>query len=188
MKKYSLLVVLSFLSLSLFSQKVEDGLRIQVGLPFAKYGKFDKNFKNGSETQYPSFLIQADKPWRDGFRLGAYVGFAGQKNESLFGEFVEVSHTYYRLGGVVSYDLNDLLDAVNISSEFGVDLYASLKTGFSLEHIKADKGITNKENNYLFDLGILIGGRYNISENIDIFTELGYGNAGFVTFGFAFDM
>ena len=102
----------------------------------------------GSETQYPSFLIQADKPWRDGFRLGAYIGFAGQKNESLFGEFVDVTHNYYRLGGVVSYDLNDLLEAINISPEFGVDLYASLKTGISLEHIKADKGITNKENNF----------------------------------------
>lgn len=188
MKKYIILAVLSFLSLSLFSQKIEEGLKIQVGLPFAKYGKFDHNFKNGNETQYPSFLIQADKPWRDGFRLGAYIGFAGQKNESLVDDFTEITYNYYRFGGVISYDLNDLLDAINISPEFGVDLYASLKTGFSLEQIKTEEGINNKENNFLFDLGILIGGRYNISENIDIFTELGYGNAGFVTIGFAFDM
>ncbi|MRT94153.1 hypothetical protein EMN46_14520 [Ancylomarina sp. 16SWW S1-10-2] len=188
MKKYFTLIILSFLSISLFSQNVEDGLRIQVGLPFAKYGKFDKNFKNGSETQYPSLLIQADKPWRDGFRLGAYIGFAGQKNKSSLSEYGNVTYNYYRLGGVVSYDLNDLLEAINISPEFGVDLYASLKTGFSLEHIKVDQGITNKDNNILFDFGILIGGRYNISDNIDVFTELGYGNAGFVTFGLAFKM
>lgn len=188
MKKYFLLLVLSFISLSLFSQKAEEGLRIQFGLPFAKYGKFKHDYKNGNDTQYPSFHIQADKPWRDGFRLGAYLGFAGQKNESLFNEFTEITHTYYRFGGVVSYDLNDLLDAINISPEIGVELYASLKTGFSLEHIKAENGINNKENNFLFDLGVLIGGRYNISENIDIFSELGYGNAGFVTIGFAFDM
>jgi len=188
MRKYFILALLSFLSLSLFAQEQEDGLRIQVGLPFAKYGKFDHNFKNSNETQYPSFLVQADKPWRDGFRLGAYLGFAGQKNESLYNEFTEITHNYYRFGGVISYDLNELLDAINISPEFGVELYASLKTGFSLEHIKAEKGINNKENNFLFDLGVLIGGRYNISEDIDIFTELGYGNAGFVTIGFAFDM
>ena len=188
MKKYFLLIILSFLSLSLFSQKVNDGLRIQVGLPFAKYGKFDKNFKTGSETQYPTFLIQADKPWRDGFRLGAYIGFAGQKNESSSSEYGDVSYNYYRLGGVVSYDLHDLLEAINISPEFGVDLYASLKTGFSLEHIKVDQGITSKDNNILFDFGLLLGGRYNIGDNIDIFTELGYGNAGFVTIGFVFNM
>ena len=188
MKKYFILIALSFLSLSLFSQKTDEGLRVQVGFPFAKYGKFDKNFRNGGKTQYPSFIVQADKPWREGFRLGAYVGFVGQKNESLVGEFTELTHSYYRFGGVVSYDLCDLLDAMNISPEFGVDLYASLKTGFSLEHIKADKGITYKENNLLFDLGVLIGGRYNISETFDVFTELGYGNAGFVTIGFAFDM
>jgi len=188
MKKYFFSITIVFLSLSLFSQEKEEGGRIQVGLPFAKYGKFDHNFKNGDETHYPTFLIQADKPWRKGFRLGAYLGFAGQKNESLFYDFSEITHKYYRFGGVVSYDLNDLLDAINISPEFGVKLYTSLKTGFSLEHIKSEKGINIKENNVLFDLGILIGGRYNISENIDIFTELGYGNAGFVTIGFAFDM
>jgi len=188
MKKSFLIIILSVLSISLFSQKAEDGLRIQVGLPFAKYGKFKHDFKNGSETQYPSFLIQADKPWRDGFRLGAYFGFAGQKNESLLNEFSEMTHNYYRLGGVVSYKLNDLLDAIHISPEFGVELYASLKTGFSLEHIKFEDEINNKENQFLFDLGLLIGGRYNISEDINIFSEIGYGNAGFVTIGLSFDI
>ena len=188
MKRKFFSIILVFLSLSLFAQKNEEGLRIQVGLPFVKYGKFDHDFQKGDETQYPTFLIQADKPWRDGFRLGAYVGFAGQRNESLFYDFSEITHNYYRLGAVVSYDLNDLLDAINISPEIGVELYASLKTGFSLEHIKSEKGINIKENNVLFDLGLLIGGRYNISENIDIFSELGYGNAGFVTIGFAFDL
>ena len=191
MKRYILLIALSFVSLSLFSQKIDEGLRLSFGLPFAKYGKFDNNYTNTSETNYPSFMIQADKPWRDGFRLGVYAGFAGQKHEFRFDDFSEVLHTYYRLGGVLSYDLNELLDAIHISPESGVKLYASLKTGFSLEHIKTDAGvddINNKENNLLFDLGILIGGRYNISQNIDLFSELGWGNAGFVTIGLSFDM
>jgi len=191
MKRKILLVVFSLVSLSLYSQKIEDGLRISFGLPFAKYGKFDNNFQNASETNYPSFMIQADKPWRDGFRLGAYAGFSGQKHEFRIDDFSEINHTYYRVGGVLSYDLNDLLDAINISPESGVKLYASLKTGLTLEHIKAEVGvdeINDKENNLLFDLGILIGGRYNISQGIDIFSELGWGNAGFVTIGLSFDM
>lgn len=191
MRRNILLIVFSLVSLSLFSQKMEEGLRISIGLPFAKYGKFDHNYMNASETNYPSFIIQADRPWRDGFRLGVYAGFAGQKHEFRFNDFTEINHHFYRLGGVLSYDLNDLLDAINISPERGVQLYASLKTGFSLEHIKASAGvdgINNKENNLLFDLGILIGGRYNISQDIDIFSELGWGNAGFVTMGLSFDM
>jgi len=191
MKKYFLLIVLSIVSLSLFSQKMDEGLRISFGLPFANYGKFDQDYNYTNETNYPSFIIQAEKPWRDGFRLGVYAGFAGQKHEFRFNDFSEVKHSYYRLGGVLSYDLSDLLDAINISPERGVKLYASLKTGFSLEHIKGGESVANinkKENNLLFDLGILIGGRYNISNNIDIFSELGWGNAGFVTIGLSFDM
>ncbi len=188
MKKYILLIVLSFLSLSLFSQEIKNGLRIQVGLPFAKYGKFNQNTNGGREFHYPSVMIQADKPWKEGFRLGAYLGFAGQKNEYPVVDFTEVSFNYYRLGGVVSYDLNDVLEAMNIFPEFGVDLYASLKTGFSFEQIKVHQGALSNQNNVLFDLGVLIGGRYNINRNLNVFAELGYGNSGFVTIGCAFDM
>ncbi len=188
MKKYFLLIVLSFLAASLFSQEKEKGLSLKAGLAFAKYGKFKHELSDGNENHYPSFLIQVDKAWRRGFRLGAYFGYAGQKNKSLFISANEISYNYYRVGGVVSYDLSQVLDAMNISPESGVQLYASLKTGFYLENIKRDIGINNKENNFGFDVGVVLGGRFNISENIDIFSEFGYGNAGFVTLGFAFDM
>ncbi len=77
-------------------------------------------------------------------------------------------------------------------------MYASVKTGLSLETIKLsvselDSGNTpfissNKKNNLLLDLGVLLGARYHFSRQFGLFAELGWANAGFFTIGTTFTL
>jgi len=76
-----------------------------------------------------------------------------------------------------TYELNNWLTEMNIAPANGIEMYASAKTGLSLETIKfsnseLDSGntphiLTNKKNNLLLDLGILLGARYHFSINLD---------------------
>lgn len=196
MKIRSLLVAFICL-LSLNSVAQNQDLRLNIGLPLGKYGKFDHNFAGSDETNYPSILIQVEKAWKDNLSIGAYIGYAGQKHEYNFGHS-ETTYNYYRFGSVLTYELNDWLAGMNISTGYDVDLYTSVKAGFSWEHkefenLEPDASSNpvysdNTSNELLFDLGILLGARYHFSNNFGLFTEIGWGNAGFLTVGTTFTL
>jgi hypothetical protein len=172
-------------------------LRLNIGIPLGKYGKFDHNFAGSDETNYPSILIQLEKEWQDNLSIGAYIGYAGQKHEYNFGHS-ETTYNYYRFGSVLTYELNDWLSDMNISTGYEVDLYTSVKAGLSLEHKKFENlepdassnpvHSDNTSNDLLFDLGIVLGARYHFSNQFGLFTELGWGNAGFLTIGTTFTL
>jgi hypothetical protein len=189
-------VLLCTLSFNPFAQT--KNIRLNIGIPLGKYGKFDHNFAGSNETNYPSVLIQLEKEWQDNLSIGAYIGYAGQKHEYNFGHS-KTNYNYYRLGSVLTYELNDWLSGINISTGHDVDLYTSVKAGFSLEHQKFKNTrpsassdpifliySDNTSNELLFDLGILFGARYHFSNQFGLFTELGWGNAGFLTIGTTF--
>ena len=183
--------------LSLSSVAQNQDLRLNIGLPLGKYGKFDHNFAGSDETNYPTILIQVEKAWKDNLSIGAYIGYAGQKHEYNFGHS-ETTYNYYRFGSVLTYELNEWLSSLNISTGYDVDLYTSVKAGFSWEHkefenLEPDASSNpvysnNTSNELLFDLGILLGARYHFSNNFGLFTEIGWGNAGFLTIGTTFTL
>ena len=195
-KTQLLLVIVAILLPSvLFAQ--ENDLRLSIGIPLGKYGKFDHNYSGTNETNSPSFIIQLEKMWKPDMSIGAYIGYAGQKHEYNLG-FSESKFNYYRFGAVFTYELNNWLSEMNIAPANGIEMYASAKTGLSFETIKfsaseLDSGntphiSTNKKNNLLLDLGILLGARYHVSNQIGLFTELGWANAGFFTIGTTFTL
>jgi opacity protein-like surface antigen len=186
-------ILLCTLSLSTLAQN--NDLRLNIGIPLGKYGKFDHNFAGSDESNHPSILIQLEKEWQDNLSIGAYIGYAGQKHEYNFGHS-ETNYNYYRLGSVLTYELNDWLSGMNLSTGYDIDLYTSVKAGFSLEHkqfqnLRPDAGSNpvhskNTSNQLLFDLGIVLGARYHFTSQFGLFTEFGWGNAGFFTIGTSF--
>ncbi|MDQ1772218.1 outer membrane beta-barrel protein [Labilibaculum euxinus] len=191
----ALLIVVLVLPTTILAQK--NDVRLNIGIPLGKYGKFDHNFMGTNETNSPSFIIQLEKNWKPDLSIGAYVGYAGQKHEFNLG-FDEVKYNYYRFGTVLTYELNGWLSEMNIAPDNGIEMYASVKTGLSLENRKStisrlDGGNvptvrTNRNNELLFDLGVLLGTRYHFSNQFGIFAELGWGNAGFFTIGTTFTL
>ncbi|MDM8160970.1 hypothetical protein QUH73_14185 [Labilibaculum sp. K2S] len=187
----ALLIVVLVLPTTTLAQ--ENDVRLNIGIPLGKYGKFDHNFNGSDETNSPSFIIQLEKNWKPDLSIGAYVGYAGQKQEWSFSD---VKYNYYRFGTVLTCELNNWLSEMNISPENGIEMYASVKTGFSLENKKSTVSEldasniptvrTNRKNDLLFDLGVVLGSRYHFSNQFGIFAELGWGNAGFFTIGTTF--
>lgn len=175
----------------------ENDIRLSVGMPLGKYGKFDHNFKGTNEVNSPSFILQLEKNWKPDLSVGAYIGYSGQKHEFNLG-FDEVKYNYYRFGSVLTYELNSWLSEMNLEPDNGIEMYASLKTGFSLENRKSIISSldasnvqyvkTNKSNELLFDLGVLLGTRYHFTNEFGIFAELGWGNSGFFTIGTIFTL
>ena len=190
-----LAIVAILLPSVLFSQ--EKDLRLNIGIPLGKYGKFDHNYSGSNESNTPSFIIQLEKQWKPDMSIGAYVGYAGQKHEFNLG-FSESKFNYYRFGAVFTYELNNWLSEMNIAPENGIEMYASAKTGLSLETTKLsvsklDSGnrpfiSSNKKNELLLDLGVVLGARYHFSNQFGLFTELGWANAGFFTIGTTFTL
>ncbi len=189
----ALLIMVLVLPTTLLAQ--ENDVRLNIGIPLGTYGKFDHNFNGADETNSPSFIIQLEKNWKTDLSIGAYVGYAGQKQEWNFGHDV-VRYNYYRLGTVLTYELNGWLSEMNIAPDNGIEMYASVKTGLSLENRKSTISVldasnipnirTNRKNELLFDLGVLLGTRYHFTNQFGIFAELGWGNAGFFTIGTTF--
>ncbi len=195
-KNQFVLVILAILLPSvLFSQ--EKDLRLNIGIPLGKYGKFDHYFDGVDASNAPSFIIQLEKQWKPDMSIGAYVGYAGQKHKSNLG-FNESKFNYYRFGAVFTYELNNWLYDMSIEPGNGIEMYASVKTGLSLETTKLsvsklDNGntpfiSTNKKNDLLIDLGVVLGARYHLSNQFGLFTELGWANAGFFTVGTTFSL
>jgi hypothetical protein len=185
--QFALLWVVLLLPISLLAQ--ESDMRLSIGIPLGKYGKFDHNFGSAVESNSPSFIMQLEKDWRPDFSMGAYVGYAGQKQEF---EDSEIKYKYYRFGAVLTYELNNWLSESNIAPENGIEMYASLKTGLSLENKKSvfnETGFSsNRDNDLLIDLGVLVGSRYHFSDQFGVYGELGWGNAGFFTIGTTFTL
>ncbi|PKQ61050.1 hypothetical protein BZG02_17305 [Labilibaculum filiforme] len=191
--QFALLVMVLVLPTSILGQ--QNDVRLNVGIPLGKYGKFDHNFNGSDETNSPSFIIQLEKNWKPDLSIGAYIGYAGQKQEW---NFSEIKYNYYRFGTVLTYELNNWLAQMNIAPDNGIEMYASAKTGLSLENKKSsvstldggnDPNVrTNRNNDLLFDLGVLLGTRYHFTNEFGIFAELGWGNAGFFTVGTTFTL
>lgn len=187
-KKYLFTLVMFFTSLCVFAQ--ESSTRLNIGLPMGKYGKFDHSYAHSSESNSPSIIIQLEKQWDSEISIGAYLGYAGQKHKF---DFAEIKYNYYRFGGSLTYELNELLDKINLEPAYGIEMYAGTKIGFSWEnkkhswHRPDNSGNAihsdDTDNKLLFDLGILIGSRYHFSDTFGVFAELGWGNAGFFTIG-----
>jgi len=187
------LLFLTSLSLNLFSQN--NGLRLNIGIPLGNYGKFDHNFTGADATNYPSVIIQLEKSWKENLSIGAYIGYTGQKHEL---DFDEVKYNYYRFGTSLTYELNDWLLEMNLSPGNDIEMYTSIKTGLSLENKKTEStkldgssnsvNFSNSSNDLLVDLGVLLGSRYHFSNQFGIFSELGWGNAGFFTIGTTFTL
>lgn len=129
--------------------------------------------------------------------IGAYIGYAGQKQEFNLG-FDEIKYSYYRFGGVFTYELNDWLSQMNIAPENGIEMYASAKAGLNLENRKSTNVIvdagynqnisSNKSNEILLDLGVVLGARYHFTNQFGLFCEAGWANAGFFTLGTSFTL
>ena len=172
-------------------------LRLNIGIPLGNYGKFDHNFSGSDVTNHPSLLIQLEKSWQENLSIGAYVGYTGQKHEFDMGHS-EVKYNYYRFGSLLTYELNEWLLSMNLSPGNNIEMYASLKTGFSYEHKKLKSSsldsssnpvhLSNSSNELLFDLGVVLGTRYHFSNQFGLFMELGWGNAGFLTLGTTFTL
>ena len=190
-----LAIVAILLPSGLYAQ--ENDLRLNIGIPLGKYGKFDHNYSGTNETNSPSFIIQLEKKWKADMSIGAYIGYAGQKHEYNLG-FSESKFNYYRFGAVFTYELNNWLSEMNIAPVNGIEMYASAKTGLSLETTnlsvsELDSGnqafiSTNKRNELLLDLGVVLGARYHFSQQFGLFSELGWANAGFFTIGTTFTL
>lgn len=174
----------------------ENDIRLNIGIPLGKYGKFDHNFTGTNESNSPSFIIQLEKNWRPDLSIGAYIGYAGQKHEFNSG-YYEVKYNYYRLGTVLTYELNAWLSEMNIAPGNGIEMYTSVKMGLSLENRKSsfsqlDAGnslyISDNRNKLLLDFGVVLGTRYHFSNQFGLFAELGWGNAGFFTIGTTFNL
>jgi hypothetical protein len=180
---------------SLFAQT--DDLRLNIGVPLGKYGKFDHNFAGSDESNSPSLIIQLEKNWKPDFSIGAYIGYAGQKHEYNLGN-TEVQYNYYRFGTSLTYELNSWLSELNIYPAKGIEMYTSAKVGLSWENEKAStvkfdsngnpKTHKNTDNELLLDLGVLLGSRYYFNDQFGLFAELGWGNAGFFTIGTTFKL
>lgn len=193
-KLFQLLIVL-LIPVSLFAQT--DDLRLNIGVPLGKYGKFDHNFAGSDESNSPSLIIQLEKNWKPDFSIGAYIGYAGQKHEYNLGN-TEVKYNYYRFGTSLTYELNSWLSELNIYPAKGIEMYTSAKVGLSWENEKAStvkfdsngnpKTHKNTDNDLLLDLGVLLGSRYYFSDQFGLFAELGWGNAGFFTIGTTFKL
>ncbi|MGQ1910884.1 outer membrane beta-barrel protein [Marinifilum sp. RC60d5] len=189
------LVLLSVLSFSSLAQT--KNLKLNIGIPLGKYGKFDHNFSGSDVTNNPSLLIQLEKEWQDNFSIGAYIGYTGQKHEYNFGQN-EAKYNYYRIGASLTYELNESLAQMNISPGADIQIYTSIKTGLSLENKKFESLQANSslnpvyssknKNNLLLDLGIILGSRYYFTNQFGIFSELGWANAGFFTIGTTFTL
>jgi hypothetical protein len=189
----ALLIMVLVLPTTLLAQ--ENDVRLNIGIPLGTYGKFDHNFNGADETNSPSFIIQLEKNWKPDLSIGAYVGYAGQKQGWDSGRSM-VKYNYYRCGTVLTYELNSWLSEMNIAPDNGIEMYASLKTGLSLENRKSTISDldalnipnirTNRKTELLFDLGVLLGTRYHFTNQFGIFAELGWGNAGFFTIGTTF--
>lgn len=191
--QFVLVIFAILLPTILFSQ--EKDLRLNIGVPIGKYGKFYHHYNEAEESNVPSFIIQLEKKLRPEMSLGAYIGYAGQKQEW---DFNEKKFNYYRLGTVFTYELNNWLSEMNIAPENGIEIYASVKAGLSLEtttlsisKLDGDNRpivSSDKDNNFLFDLGAILGARYHFSNQFGLFTELGWANAGFFTIGTTFTL
>lgn len=193
-KLFQILIVL-MIPVSLFAQT--DDLRLNIGVPLGKYGKFDHNFAGSDESNSPSLIIQLEKNWKPDFSIGAYIGYAGQKHEYNLGN-TEVQYNYYRFGTSLTYELNSWLSELNIYPAKGIEMYTSAKVGLSWENEKAStvkfdsngnpKTHKNTDNELLLDLGVLLGSRYYFNDQFGLFAELGWGNAGFFTIGTTFKL
>lgn len=197
MKSTTLALFICTLILPLNSIAQKDGnTRLSAGFALGRYGKFDHGNSFSNETNYPSFIIQVERPWIDQFTLGAYVGYSGQKhllNNKIIGY---AKHNYYRVGALVSYKLNEMLRTIEIDPGYDWDIYSTLRTGFSLENrdfkdYRYNSNIqpiiiNDTDSRLLFDLGITVGCRYHILNDLSLFGELGYGTCGFVTVGACF--
>ncbi|WP_372752055.1 hypothetical protein [Labilibaculum sp.] len=191
--QFALVLVVLLLPISLLAQ--ENDMRLSIGIPLGKYGKFDHNFGSADESNSPSFIVQLEKNWKPDFSMGAYIGYSGQKQEFSSSE---IKYKYYRFGAVLTYELNNWLSDRNIAPANGIEMYASLKTGLSLENKKSVSSnldssnvqifSSNKDNDLLIDLGVLLGSRYHFTDQFGIFGELGWGNAGFFTIGTTFTL
>lgn len=192
-KKYLFTIAIVLLGIASYAQN--SNTRLNIGIPLGKYGKFDHNFTNSDESNSPSVIIQLEKQWDSEISIGAYIGYAGQKHK--FGTD-EMKYNYYRVGGSLTYELNELLDEINLQPAFGIEMYAGAKVGLSWENEKhswyrpdnSGNAIhsDNTDNNLLFDLGVLVGSRYYFNDSFGIFAELGWGNAGFFTIGTTFNL
>ncbi|MFA8435646.1 MAG: outer membrane beta-barrel protein [Marinifilaceae bacterium] len=194
----SFILIALLLPLGLSAQS-NGGTRISAGLALGKYGKFDNHIPFSNETNRPSFIIQAERDWVDNFSIGAYIGYSGQKHDYINKYSGDIKHNYYRVGALLSYNLNPWLSQLDLNPGRNWDIYTSLKTGFSLEHRKIDKFNYNlndelvsiqsdSDSNLLFDLGVSLGARYYLSYDFALFSELGWGNAGFLTLGASFTL
>lgn len=189
------LILLTSLSFSCFAQS--NDLRLNIGIPLGKYGKFDHNFSGSDITNNPSLLIQLEKEWQHNLSIGAYIGYAGQKHEYNYGQS-EAEYNYYRIGTLLTYELNEYLSQINLSPGSDIQLYTSIKAGLAFENKKFESLQANSslnpvyssknKSNLLFDLGIVLGSRYYFSKQFGIFSELGWANAGFFTIGTSFTL
>lgn len=196
MRKHFIYIAFLFLiPCALKAQK--SGLRLNIGIPLGAYGKFDHTVTGSDKTNSPSFIIQMEKEWKENISIGAYIGYVGQKHEFNDG-FSKIKYNYYRVGTLLTYELNSWLSEMNLSPGNGIEMYASAKTGFSLEYKKSSFSNLDSSNNQyirkstqdelLFDLGILLGTRYHFTDQFGVFSELGWGNAGFFTLGATFKL
>lgn len=187
-------MALCLLSFNAIAQNQE--ARLSVGIPLFRYGKFNHNFANANKTNFPAFLIQADKKWKTDMYIGAYVGYCGQKYEYNYGNSESTYH-HYRLGGVFTYELNDWLLDMEMLPTNELEFYASAKLGISLENRRNEFLSSSSDSNsnpvffkktsnkLLLDCGGVLGARYCFSQ-FALFGEIGWGNAGFLTIGATF--
>jgi hypothetical protein len=186
MKK--LFILMSFFTIISFSasaQAYDEGVNIfDVGVGFGNaYGGYGYNW--GTRGYGASIPVSASYEigFHEYFSAGPYVAFATR----TFGIGTEYRQNFFGIGGKGSFHyvrlLNDALD-MDIDED-KLDLYLSVYVGAELYSDNDDNRFDNTTD---VDFGTVVGGRYMFSDNMGVYTELGYAALAVWTVGLSLNL
>ncbi len=195
LKAKILLIALIFIfSGNANAQFGEDDRLLSLGISVGNPGYYNYPFKG--KTYYSSFFPPIIFQGEFGaiykyISIGGQVGYQSKTYKDRSNPGYYHKYTYYSVGVIGAYHYSNLIQDLSESSKKYLekfDLYASLIFRFDIEYYKTTLVNYDSYNDVHPKLGLLLGARFYLTDNIALWSELGYGNLGVFTFGFTYKL
>ncbi|MEZ4800516.1 MAG: outer membrane beta-barrel protein [Flavobacteriales bacterium] len=177
MKKLLFMLIAAFVSTAAFSQTFEQGSnRLHLGVGFGSAYAI-----SGATSYTPPIHLSFEHGISEKIGVGALIGYTGAKTTVPF--FGDIKYSYIIVGARGQY---------HFLSEDKYDVYGGAMLGYNIASVKWDNNTTSTfgveptaASSVAF--GAFVGGRYNFSEKLAVFGELGYSIA-WISAGICFNL
>lgn len=177
MKKLSLAIIAIIISTVSFAQAFDEGSnRIHLGVGIGSAYAI-----SGATSYTPPLHFSFEHGISEKIGVGAMVGYTGAKSTLPF--FGDVKYSYIIVGARGQY---------HFLNEDKYDVYGGAMIGYNIASVKWDSNVTSTFGieptaASSLALGAFVGGRYNFSEKLAVFGEIGYSIA-WISAGLCFNL